>query len=403
MKVSLKNWLSSIQKWRVVVELLDKPSPATFIIAANAVELGPNGTKEFPVRFNSYMEGTSKAKITFTNPITNEYCFYNLTAKTTMPEILETITIESPIRQSARYILTLENPLSADTKVSMGSIAKPDEWWTCDSKYIRVKELSPFNGNPEGSFEVEYRPLLPSPQPTEHLLSIVSKELGLFKFKIVTKSTPPSLRQILRFSVPLGSVQSETFTFRAFNSNKAEYNLKVSKPDMFTLQKSISVEASSGWDGDDIRLPISFEPISIGEIRDTLTVSSPEGGEYTAELIAECVAPFPKGPFNFTSGSIVNIPFRNFFPSTCTWKFSTDSAAFTAIAPSASVNGKTEGQCQVKFEPKEEHLSVAGGTITAKLFVQCADKPDLSPWVFYLRGDLPKPGDKPVDTGGKKK
>jgi hypothetical protein len=42
----------------------------------------------------------------------------------------------------------------------------------------------------------------------------------------------------------------------------------------------------------------------------------------------------------------------------------------------------------VVFEPKEEHRSAIGGIITAKLFVKCSSKPDIPPWVFYLRGTI---------------
>jgi hydrocephalus-inducing protein len=49
--VKLKNWLGSTQKFQVSIELLEKPSPATFVIVANAVEVGPNGVKEFPIRW----------------------------------------------------------------------------------------------------------------------------------------------------------------------------------------------------------------------------------------------------------------------------------------------------------------------------------------------------------------
>ena len=44
------NWLSKTQRLNVAVDITEKPTAATFIVAANATEIGPNGTKEFPVR-----------------------------------------------------------------------------------------------------------------------------------------------------------------------------------------------------------------------------------------------------------------------------------------------------------------------------------------------------------------
>ena len=153
------------QRFNVTVELTDKPSPATFVVVSNVVEVGPNSTKEFPVRFVSYVEGTTKGVITFTNPETGEYVYYALRVTTTAAEVLETIEIESPVRQTARYVMSIENPLPRDVPVAMGAPAKPDEWWVCESKFVRVVELVPMSGNPEGSFEIEYRPLLLADKP----------------------------------------------------------------------------------------------------------------------------------------------------------------------------------------------------------------------------------------------
>jgi hypothetical protein len=51
--VRLLNWLGDTQKFKVSHEFTEKASPATFVVAANAVEVGPNGTKEFPVRYGT--------------------------------------------------------------------------------------------------------------------------------------------------------------------------------------------------------------------------------------------------------------------------------------------------------------------------------------------------------------
>jgi hypothetical protein len=48
--LKIQNWLGEPQKLQVAIDIQSKPSPATFLIAANATEVGPNGTKEFPVR-----------------------------------------------------------------------------------------------------------------------------------------------------------------------------------------------------------------------------------------------------------------------------------------------------------------------------------------------------------------
>jgi hydrocephalus-inducing protein len=49
----VKNWLAETQRLDVAVNLTEKPTPASFIVAANVTEIGPNGTKEFPLRYGS--------------------------------------------------------------------------------------------------------------------------------------------------------------------------------------------------------------------------------------------------------------------------------------------------------------------------------------------------------------
>lgn len=312
-----------------------------------------------------------------------------------MPEIQENIFIESPVRQTARSIISIENPLFKEQiPIAMGSIAKPSEWWTCDCPYIKVNELSSLNGNLEGNFEVEYRPLKPTAQPTEYLLTIITKELGTFKYKVTVKATPPLLKQVLRFDASLGSMQAESFIFRSYNTIKCDYLCSVKKPEYFQVQNKLEVgPVQGGWNGDDIRLNVVFEPSVIGEIRDTLVVTSTDGGEYICEVIGNCTAPMPQGPFNLIQGAGgIDIPFRNCFSSSATWAFSIDSNAFRITSPTsiATVNAKTQSQCSIIFEPKEQHLALypKGGSMNAKLFITCTSIPNIPPWIFYLKGQI---------------
>ena len=110
--IQLENWLPITQRFEVTVVLTEKPSLATFVTISDIVEIGANCTKDLPIRFISYVEGSTKGTVTFTNVSTGEYLFYTLKAKTLVSEILESIKIESPIRQMSRYVITVENPLT---------------------------------------------------------------------------------------------------------------------------------------------------------------------------------------------------------------------------------------------------------------------------------------------------
>lgn len=396
--VKINNWLTETQQLNVTIDLQEKPSPATFIIAANKLEVGASSTKEFPIRFVSYTEGTSKGTITFTNASTGEYAFYEFVAKTTMPEVLEDITMESVVRQSARYNVTLENPLPPDAIIDM-DCHSDNSWWTCDSDCIRVKELTPLNGNPEGNFEIEYRPLVPTTQPLEHLLAITSKDLGTYKFKLIVTATPPPLPQSLQFSVALGSVQEESFVFKAFNAGKTDYKCTVKKTDLFSVPASIPVDGISAWDGEDQRCMVSFEPTTIGTVRDTLTISTTDGVEYLCDIEATCTPALPQGPYILEQGKgNVEVPFRNYFPSAEGWAYAVDNAAFKLASTSAQVQAKSQGAAQLQFAPENE--PAAGSTVSGKLFVTCTTKPEVPAFVFYLKGVVTG---EAAGGGGKKK
>ena len=71
--VQLSNWLPTAQKFFVTVNLFEKPSPAVFVSLSDVVEMGPNGSKDFPIRFVSYVEGMTRGTLTFTNIATGEH------------------------------------------------------------------------------------------------------------------------------------------------------------------------------------------------------------------------------------------------------------------------------------------------------------------------------------------
>jgi hydrocephalus-inducing protein len=382
--IKLANWLGEAQKFDTSIEMIEQASPATFLVAANAIEIGPHGQREFHMRFNSYVEGTTKARVTFTNPNTGEYSYYDINATSTTPEVLETIPMEAPVRQSSRYILTVENPLGTDAEVAMGSVGKPEEWWSCDSSEVRVAELAPLQGNPEGQFEVEYRPLKPTTETREHLLTLMSTTLGTFKYKITVIATAPTLKQTLRFEVPLGSSQEENFNFTSFGLAASSATCEVKNEGVFQVGKTVAMEAAPDWDGVQLKVPVTFEPTEIGTTKDTLTLTAADGGKYTCELVATCTAPLPQGPFDLAPGGSRAVDFRNCFPAAANFAFSVDSPSFKVGSASANVGAKSNGSVSVSFAP----VDGATGVISAKLFVLCADRPDVPPWVYYLRGKV---------------
>jgi hypothetical protein len=144
------------------------------------------------------------------------------------------------------------------------------------------------------------------------------------------------------------------------------------------------MEAAPDWDGVQLKVPVIFEPTEIGTTKDTLTLTAPDGGKYTCELVATCTAPLPQGPFDLAPGGSRAVDFRNCFPAAANFTFSVDSPSFKVGAASANVGAKSNGSVSVSFAP----VDGATGVISAKLFVLCADRPDVPPWVYYLRGKV---------------
>lgn len=153
-------------------------------------------------------------------------------------------------------------------------------------------------------------------------------------------------------------------------------------------------------DGIEASLPVTFEPTEIGEVRDVVVVSSPDGGEYQCDLIAKCQAPLPQGPFAFAQGASVDIPFRNCFSTPTNWSFNIDSTSFRITSSTASVAAKSQGTMSVLFDAP---AGTPAGVITAKLFLRCESKPELPPWVFYLRGKADPNAPAAAQSIGKKK
>lgn len=333
-------------------------------------------------RLNSYVEGSLKGSVTFTNQLTGEYEYFEFTVKVVGVEIFDIVTLEAPVRQSSKHVVVLENPLGATQSITMGpgnAITTADQWWTCDSKDVRVNELRPISGNLEGSFEVEYRPtvLTPNMQAQERVLKILTKELGDFLIKLILIAQPPVGRPKLYFNISLGKTQIEYFVFSAYNRVKCEYSCSVSDSAVFNVQKTLAVDAISKWEGETLRLAVTFDPSEVGECRDVLKVLHQDGGSYDCDLVAICSPPQPQGPFSIAAGSSVPIPFRNCFTSSVVWSFSVDSPNFKLASSSTTVAAKTDATCVVTFEPK------IPGSNTAKLFITSGANP---PWVFYLRG-----------------
>ncbi|GMH58813.1 hypothetical protein TrST_g5240 [Triparma strigata] len=376
----VKNWLRSPQKFKVDVTLADEAEgSSTFLEGANQIDVPSMATRDYPLRFFSYKEGLRAAVVKFTNVVTGEYLFHEIAVQVGPSEVQDTFKLEAPVRQVAKKILNIDNPLGSEDAVTFGA-----DWWKCDNECVRLTQIGSMAGSKEGTFEIEYRPLVTTVGVEKASLTFQIEELGDYKFELELLAMPASAQYQLRFECPLGSKQTETFTFKGFNKSGCDFDNTVDKPEFFTVDKSLKAPPSENvWDGQDLRLGVSFEPSSIGEVRDTLRVKSKDYGDYSCTLIGVCTPALPQGPFLLPNGGSKDVEFRNVFGTAMDFSCVTDDPRFTVSAGVVNIPARTSKGVQVKYVKEEGQK----GKAKAKLSIRCKDRPDVPAWIFYLTGE----------------
>ena len=111
---------------------------------------------------------------------------------------------QTVVRQPTQRALTITNPLSDDKIV----FAAPK----CSHRGIRVTQLGDFTGKPEGTFNIEYLPLVPTPAagPEEVELVLQSEQLGVYSYTLSLKALPAPAEHAVRFEADLGNSHKQT-------------------------------------------------------------------------------------------------------------------------------------------------------------------------------------------------
>ena len=292
---------------------------------------------------------------------------------------------EAPVRQTARRLITIENPLPGETAVTF-----PDDWWRCANPHVRLSKVGTMQGSPEGVFELEFRPLVPH-DAMECELAFSIEELGEFKYALTLAATPPAAIPQIRFEAPLGGAQVETFRFVAFPTADAgataKFNCGVQRAKFFDVAADVSADVGDAWDGKEVTLPIKFEPEALGAISDTLVIDGGPRGEYRATLTGVCKRPEPRGPFVVDAGGKRDIEFRNVFSEAREFTFTVDHPDFSVATAKATVNARTSYVASVSFSPTDPaDGSPPPPATTARMLVDCDAGDEKQSWVYYLRG-----------------
>ncbi|OQR91449.1 hydrocephalus-inducing protein [Achlya hypogyna] len=375
-KLPLPNWLKkAAQVFHVVTENVTKCA-STFVQGADTITVPPNATREYGLKVFAYLEGPNEFKVTFTNAETGEYVFYTVLIDVTPPVVVETLVFHAPVRQSVKKLITVENPFPPSTLIQFDDKA----FWSCSAPSVRVRRVGDMTGRTEGAFEVEYRPLLHTTEPTEASLVLRSPQLGEYPYTLRLSTSPAGIEKILYFTVPLGGSQTQAFRFHTFASKPTDFKCTVAQPTFFNVAPVLKTDVT-GWDGTEQTVTIKFEPEALGDIRDTLLVASDAGGEYKCTLQGQSIPPVPQGPFVFATTQ--DIEFKNVFNAPREFTFAVDNPGFTVNASTTTIGAKAAKVVTVKNVDTSSRQT----PLTGKLLVTCPSLPDLPPWVFYLEGE----------------
>ncbi|CAL8374755.1 unnamed protein product, partial [Arctogadus glacialis] len=371
------NWLSKLQRFKVVIEILkpDKPDATVSLRGLDYVDVAPLATRDYKLLFYSCKEGLVQTKVTFLSEPSGEYLFYVLSFRAPRTAPAGAVELSATVRQTASSSVRLENPLAVSVTLTA----------ECSCPNISVPLQRTLPGLSQGEVVFEFHPLFAGVSTAALSLSCI--ELGSFRYELLLRALAAPPEPPILFQVPLGGHHMGHAKFTNYSRSKAEYTCKTDNDD-FLVERGL-VTPSGSQAGSEVRVELCFEPHQLGEARALLSVSSPLGGEYVFPLRGICVGPRPQGPFSIRAGSSVTIPFKNVFLHHSAFSYQVDNPCFT-VKGAETIRSKKSQNILVTFE-----APAAGpqGRWQGKLNICSSPSEGQGPplcWVFYLRGHDPE-------------
>jgi hydrocephalus-inducing protein len=377
--IPVRNWLKIDQRFKVSWTVEGDKDQTTFVKGANMLDVSGDSVKDFKLNFLAYKVGSYKVKLTFLNETSGEFLPFILSVNAGEGDLLETIELASPIRESVSRIVTIENPTDTEVVIARNQ-------FTCASEYIEVgPETLKIPAKSERGFEISYRPLIISEQEVDLILK--NPVLGDFKYKLILKGQPPSSQRSLAFRCALGNDLVQAFKFTHFLKKPTAYAIKVERldqPGQICDFKSevpqVQAAAADSAKGVEILVNVKYEPFTIGETRAIIKLTSPEGMEYSCLLLGKATAPLPQGPVKCPPGAKpAGIDFKNPLNEKCEFIVTFDNPNFSLASklPGPIDPGKVTN-LQIKYDAKPDLPT------TGRMIVQTKGLP---PWIYYLQGE----------------
>jgi hydrocephalus-inducing protein len=394
------NWLKTTQ--RFAVSWGELPA-STSLRGAKSFDVPSLATRDYKLLFYAYKPLKVTTTVKFTNESSGEFVTFALEINVTPPGRVDVISLEAVVRQVASHTLTLANPLPDETIV----FAPPK----CAHKSVRVTQLGDMTGKGEGSFLIEYRPLVPTVSggsggdgSEDVELVLHSDQLGDYNYTLKLKGTPPGPEAPLRFQTDFGGHHKLTVRyvvdvgvwiaemcyvsvacfcrFKHYPMSAGSYAVSVANPECLQVPATVAAPATPAliWDGSEVSFDVVFEPEAVGSLKSELRVSSAEGGLYVWPVFTVCEPARPRGPFTVNRATPINIDIKNVLRDDREFVLTFDNPVFSAGAPTVKIGGKKAAQVAVKYTPAE------GAPATGKLIVSCPSVAGFPSWVYYLNG-----------------
>ena len=140
----------------------------------------------------------------------------------------------------------------------------------------------------------------------------------------------------------------------------------------------------------EVNVDVTYEPSQLGDVRATLTISSPAGSDYIFPLVGLGESPKPQGPFMIKAGSNATITFKNIFAQALTYTFNVDNPLFHVTKVQELIQARKSHRIVVAFDGSD---TANKADVMAKLIVSCPKStgaPNATSssvqWIYYLKG-----------------
>ncbi|KAH9286281.1 Hydrocephalus-inducing -like protein [Echinococcus granulosus] len=363
LQIDVPNWLSRLQRFHVSW-IASNGSNFTFA-GPQFIDVPGGVSKKYPLTCEGLSEASTTLKITFSSTETKEYQFVEYQIRAIRPKPEGLIKLKTPLRKPVTYQLGLENPLRRDTVVALHStlpelMCPPEYKLTAQSNSTINLDFIPWRiGKFSGSLEVN------------------SSDLGLSVYDLNLEALEPLPEKPVKFQTSLGQSDTVTVTISNLSRSRAEFTSKINNA-AFRCERSVLVATNSS-----VKLPVTFEPNSLGTLEATLKVTSSQAGSFIFPLHGFAKLPTPQGPFLVSTTAPTSLTVKNVFSEPIEFTLEVDNTAFRVEYAPKVVSPHKELKILVTLEPRDSSLNVHG-----KLVVSCNPSTlDLRiQWVFYLKG-----------------